>query len=147
MNETVFWDIINSSKEINQNDIVKQRICIENTLSKYSINEIREFNYISEILIKKAENNGLHDFLCNEFKDEYISTSVFDFFMGWLLLQGSALYYQTIKDPNFLIEVIEINFNNDFSVLKHEEAIHMGLNAYETKTGRNYYEDSQNGLF
>lgn len=61
--------------------------------------------------------------------------------MGWLILQGSALYNQTIKDPNFLKEVIEINFNNDFSTLECEDAIHIASSAYEIKTGRDYFED------
>lgn len=60
MNETIFWDIINSAKEINPNDIGKQTSYIENVLSKHSIKEIREFNYISETLITKAKNEGIH---------------------------------------------------------------------------------------
>lgn len=140
MNETDFWDIINSAKEINPYDIDKQRNYIENTLSKHSIKDILEFNYISETLITKAKKEGIHEFLCDVFKDE-ISNNRFDFFIGWLILQGSALYNQTIKDPNFLKEVIEINFNTDLSVLTCEDAIHMASSAYEIKTGRNYFED------
>ncbi len=140
MNETDFWDIINSAKEINQNDIDKQRESIENTLSKRSIKDIRKFNYISETLIEKAKIEGIHEFLCNVFK-EFISNNSFDFFIGWLILQGSALYNQTIKDPNFLKEVIETNFNNDLSVCTCEDAIHIASSAYEIKTGRNYFED------
>ena len=140
MDEANFWDIINSAKEINQNDINKQRDYIENDLSIYSIKEIREFNYISETLISKAKEAGIHEFLCEVFKDE-ISNNRFDFFMGWLILQGSALYNQTIKDPIFLKEVIEINFSGDFGVLSCEEAIYIASSAYEIKTGRNYFED------
>ena len=105
-----------------------------------SIKEIREFNYISETLISKAKEAGIHEFLCEVFKDE-ISNNRFDFFMGWLILQGSVLYNQTIKAPIFLKEVIEINFSGDFGVLSCEEAIHIASSAYEIKTGRNYFED------
>jgi hypothetical protein len=121
MNETAFWDIINSAREIYQSDIDKRREYIENALSKHSIKEIIKFNNISETLIARAKDNGIHEFLCNVFKDE-ISNNSFDFFVGWLILQGSALYKQTIKDPDFLKEVIGINFNDDFNVLSCEGA-------------------------
>lgn len=139
MNENDFWNIIDSAKGIYK-EIKKRRCNIENTLSKHSIKEIRDFNYISETLISKAKKKGIHEFLSDIFKDE-ISNNRFDFFMGWLILQGSTLYNQTIKDPNFLKEVIEINFNNDFSVLECEDALHIASSAYEIKTGRDYFED------
>ena len=140
MSEIDFWNIINSAKAFIPNDIDKQRDYIENILSKHAIKDIREFNNISETLISRARDKGIHEFLCDVFKDE-ISNNTFDFFMGWLILQGSALYNHTIKDPSFLKEVIEINFNTDLSILTCEGAIHMASSAYEIKTGRNYFED------
>lgn len=140
MNKADFWYIINSAKEANPHNVNKQRDYIEKTLSKYSIKSIREFNCITENLIKEAKEEGLREFLCLVFKDE-ISNNRFDFFMGWLILQGTVLYDQAIKDPNFLKEVIEINFNNDFTILSFEEGLHIASSAYEMKTGRNYFED------
>ncbi len=140
MNKIDFWYIINSAKEVNPHNINKQRADIEKALSKHSIKSIRKFNYIAESLIIEAKDEGLKEFLCVIFKDQ-ISNNRFDFFMGWLILQGDALYNQTIKDPKFLKEIIEINFNNDFTVLSFEEGLHIASSAYEIKTGRNYFED------
>ncbi|MFY9309551.1 MAG: DUF4240 domain-containing protein [Bacteroidia bacterium] len=140
MNEVKFWFIIDSAKKINNNNIVEQRESIENTLSDYPIEDIRHFNYLMEFFISGAKDAGINEFIDKFFNDE-ISNNGFDFFMGWLILQGSALYNQSIKDPFFLKEVIEINYNKDFDVLKCEEALHISSKAYEIKTGRNYFED------
>lgn len=141
-----FWKLIDSAIERNKDDINKQIIDIQNELSKYSIEDIREFNFISETLIDSAKDEKVFETFCRIFNEDIlfqgsISWSNFDSFIGWLIMQGSGIYNNALDDPNSIKDLIKIIFNCDLNKCTCEEAIFIASSAYEIKTGGNYFED------
>lgn len=141
-----FWKVIDSSIERNKDSLNAQVIDCGNELSKYSIEEIREFNYLSETLIEKAKDEKVFETFCKIFNNKIlfqgsISWSNYESFIGWLIMQGSGIYTYALEDPNSLKELIKIIYNNDINKCICEDAIFIASAAYEIKTGRNYFED------
>jgi len=146
MTQTEFWNLIDSSITENRIELEKQISLIVNQLSQFSIEDIREFNFLSETLIEKTKNEAVFKAISEVFKDEIIfegniSWSRFDSFAGWLILQGFEIYNQIILTPSSLKELVKTRYDNDLEKCSSEEAIFIACSAYELKTGRNYFED------
>jgi len=141
-----FWEIIDATvakDALNTNQQISE---IENELSKYSIADIREFNNLSEQLIEKSKNEKIFHVICSAFEDQIefeggTSWSRYEFFIGWLLMQGSEIFNLGLSAPYSLKDLILNIYNSDLSICTCEEAIFIASNAYEIKTGRNYFED------
>ena len=146
MDIIIFWEIVDSVVAKDSLNITQQISEIENELSKYSIADIREFNFLSEQLIEKAKDEKIFHAICSAFEDQIefdggTSWSRYEFFIGWLLMQGSEIFNLGLSAPNSLKDLIINIYNSDLSICTCEEAIFIACNAYEIKTGRNYFED------
>ena len=114
--------------------------------AKYSIEDIREFNHISELLIEKAKDEKIFNAISDAFKNQIefdggTSWNRYEFFIGWLLMQGSEIFNFGLSAPNSLKDLINNIYSNDLTKCSCEEAIFIASSAYEIKTGRDYFED------
>lgn len=140
-----FWKIIDNvivKDELTINQHVSE---IEIELSKYSIEDIKEFNHITEMLIEKAKDERIFKIIASAFKDQIIfeggiSWSKYEYFIGWLIMQGSIFFKFSISSPYSLKDLISNIYKNDLTNCICEDAIFMACNAYEIKTGKNYFE-------
>jgi len=149
MNIEEFWKIIDTSVVKNNLDIKEQINDIQIELSSYSIEDIKEFNYISEQMIEKAKSNNLLESISKLFEgkimfDGGISWSTYEFFIGWLMMQGSEIFHFAMKDSDSVNDLIQNIYNGDINKCLCEEAIFIASSAYELKTGRDYFEDFSN---
>lgn len=141
-----FWEIVDSVVARGELNVNQQILEIENKLSKYPIEDIRDFNNLSEQLIEKAKDEKIFKAISTAFKDQVefeggISWNRYEYFIGWLLMQGSEIYNLGLSAPNSLKDLIINIYNSDLSTCTCEEAVFIASNAYEIKTGRNYFED------
>jgi hypothetical protein len=141
-----FWRIVDASVSKDNLNLNQQISEIEFELAKYSIEDIREFNRISELLIEKAKDkkffNAISEAFSNQIEfDGGISRNRYEFFIGWLLMQGSEFFNFGLSEPNSIKDLINNIYYNDLIKCSCEEAIFIASSAYEIKTGRDYFED------
>jgi hypothetical protein len=140
-----FWKIIDDVI-VKQHLTLNQQISeIEIELSNYSIEEIKEFNYLIEQLMEKAKDEKVFSKIASAFKNQIIfegavSWSNYEFFIGWLIMQGSEFFNLGLTSPNSLKDLIDNIYNSDINKCICEEAIFIATKAYEIKTGKNYFE-------
>ncbi|SMQ64345.1 Protein of unknown function [Bacillus sp. OV166] len=84
--------------------IVPLQFYISFVLSKKSIDEIVDFEFIFESYMKESYQSHL-------WGAAYLimggcSDDSFDYFRGWLISQGQEVYEKTLKDPEFLANYI-----------------------------------------
>lgn len=141
-----FWKIVDATVSKDKLNLNQQISEIESELAKYSIEDIREFNHISELLIEKAKDEKIFNAISDAFKNQIefdggTSWNRYEFFIGWLLMQGSEIFNFGLSAPNSLKDLINNIYNNDLTICSCEEAIFIASSAYEIKTGRDYFED------
>ena len=141
-----FWKLVDDAGLKDKQNLNEQISKIEADLAKYSIEDIREFNHISELLIEKAKDERIFNAISDAFKNQIqfdvgTSWNRYEFFIGWLLMQGSEIFNLGLSAPNSLKDLINNIYNNDLNKCSCEEAIFIASSAYEIKTGRDYFED------
>jgi len=146
MNTKEFWSLIDTS--ISKNNLEQSEIIedIQRQLSSYSIKDIREFEFIFKRKTEKVKLSKVLEstsvlFNKEVFYKEGTSWSKYDFFIGWLIMQGSEFYNFALEDHISFNDLIQNVYNSDINKCLCEEALHIASSAYEFKTGRNYFED------
>lgn len=136
MNNDKFWELINDSKIKSENDTDIQIEILVSTIAKLSEDEIYDFDrmfnryyvdsYISELWAAAYIING------------GCSDDGFDYFRGWLILQGRKVYENALNDPQSLAEVIN---EDEAGEIEFEDILYVSSDAYKLKTGKDDFYD------
>lgn len=134
MNETIFWQLIEKSRQKSDGEIDEQIEILTQTLTKHSIKEIIEFYRIFWKFYVTSYTSDL-------WAAAYIivggcSDDGFDYFRSWLIAQGEKTFHQAIKNPEILVDVLK---DNDYP--ECEEMGYVAINAYEEKTEKDDFYD------
>jgi hypothetical protein len=73
------------------------------------------------------------------------SDDSFDYFRGWLMLQGRTAFEAALDDPHGPADVpaVRAAVAADWTDLRHEEALYIAAEAYESATFRDLPDDLQ----
>ncbi len=134
MNELVFWEIIEQSKE-GSRDFSQQIELLTNKLSHLEESKIIEFEYrFREALLKSAQYSIM---AAVKIINGYVSDDGFLYFRCRLIAEGKELFYKTIENPEVIAEsdIQELEFGG-------EEMLYVADQAFMKKFG----EDSEKEL-
>lgn len=127
-----FWQLIEETKVKSGGDIYEQVELLRNRLGKLSNAEILSFHAILRRLLNES-------FQARLWGAAYVinggcSDDGFDYFRGWLIAQGRAVFYRALEDPDSLVETAEAN-------VECEDIWYVAREAYEEKTGKDDFEE------
>ncbi len=71
------------------------------------------------------------------------SNDSFDYFRGWLMLQGRSVFETALAEPDGLADVpaVRAAAAADWTDLRHEQALSIAAEAYEIATGQDLPDD------
>lgn len=71
------------------------------------------------------------------------SDDMFDYFRGWLVLQGRTIFERVVSDPDSLADLLDIQTAAaEGTDVECEAALSIAWTAYETATGRQFPADA-----
>ncbi|MDX2216573.1 MAG: DUF4240 domain-containing protein [Oculatellaceae cyanobacterium bins.114] len=137
LTEDDFWQLIEASKTESGGDIYEQLETLKAQLCKLTNAEIVSFDTILHRLLNKS-------FEARLWGAAYIinggcSDDGFDYFRGWLIAQGQAIFEQALENPDSLADVVDIE-NQD---VQCEEIWYVAQEAYEEKTGKDDFGEKR----
>lgn len=136
MNEQIFWELIDQSKSEANGDPEVLRERLVSKLSKYSTEEILEFDRILDKYSAEAHTSEL-------WAAAYIinggcSDDGFDYFIGWLISQGREVYETALKNPESLADIIS---DEEAGEADFEDFLYIAYDAYTAHTGKEDFFD------
>lgn len=134
MNELIFWEIIEQSKEENR-DFSHQVELLIAKLSSLNESEIIEFEYrFRETLLESARYNIM---AAAKIINDYVSDDSFLYFRCRLIAEGKEFFYKAIENPEVITE-------NNIHELEYggEEMLYVSDHAFIKKFG----EDTEKKL-
>ena len=133
MDITQFWQLIQQTHVVSNNDTQKQAELLIKELVSLSSEEIIEFERLFDSLVAHADLYNLSDIA--DFIYGGLGDSGWWDFRAWLVGQGKEFYEQVIANPEILAELVGVDKRNDIVA---EELIYVGQKAYREKTGIDY---------
>lgn len=129
MDEKEFWKIIDYAFYSSEGDRRRQAQIISGKLSEYTPEEIIDF----ELIFRRKV------IIANDYKimaaEKIIEGSVTDdpylYFRCWLIGQGQMTFEQTLKNPDYLANIVEKGTETDF-----EDLLYVSTGAYKSRTGK-----------
>jgi len=135
MTKQEFWKIINDAVVKSSNvDSIKNKQIIEQ-LSTYSADEIIEFEKVFRQLIIEA--NDFKVMAANKIIDGWVGDDPYLYFRCWLIGQGEKVFNETLKNPDYLAEVVDKNIDASF-----EDLMYVSTIAFQQSTGKEEEDDS-----
>src|SRR5436190_9856993 len=125
MTRAEFWALIAAARSDAEGDADRQAEIVEEMLAKRRVKEIVDFDCIFRELMAESYRADL-------WGAAYIinggcSDDGFDYFRGWLILQGEPVFSEALRDPDSLAAV---PMSENFDV-ECEAILYAAGNAYE----------------
>jgi Protein of unknown function (DUF4240) len=132
MDETQFWSLIEAAHRGADGDGDAQLEEIRSKLETLSEAEILEWGRHFEDAFRRSYRADL-------WGAAYIvnggcSDDGFDYFRGWLIAQGRAVFERALKNPDSLADIVPADAEADFG-FELEEMLHIAREAFIAKTG------------
>ena len=129
MDNKEFWKIINYSlTKSQQNSSLQDKMIIEK-LATYSPEQIIDFEIILRQTINQADDFKV--MAVEKIIEGYVSDDPYLYFRCWLIGQGENTFNETIKNPEFLAEIVNKQTDTNF-----EGLLYVATEAYKQKTGK-----------
>lgn len=133
MEEEQFWALIQNSQN-NSNDQDAQASFLVTELKKLPHNEIIGFRLTIDKLLYDSYNSNL--WCAAYIINGGCSDDGFEYFRCWLISKGKEIFTQTLKNPDFLSEVVSTEIDD----YEFESLWYVALTAFEEVTGLNLYD-------
>ena len=127
MNEAEFWQLMEKTRDVSDNDGYQQIELLVDELATLSEQDILDFDRLFEEFMDRAYNRNL-----------MVAVAIFGYggddsfmdFCGWLIGQGKAIYERALEDPDSLADVVDEDTDT-----QPESLAYVAMHAYERKTG------------
>jgi len=134
MDKQEFWNIINHAVVQSSNvDAVKNKEIIAK-LATYSADEIIEFEKIFRTLVFEA--NDFKVMAANKIIDGWVGDDPYLYFRCWLIAQGERTFNETLKNPDYLADVVDKRTDASF-----EDLMYVSTIAFQQSTGKEEEDD------
>ncbi|MGG3564418.1 DUF4240 domain-containing protein [Neobacillus rhizosphaerae] len=136
MEKKAFWRLIEESKQFED-----QAGWLLDVLTHKEVGEIVEFEFHFQGIMNESYQSRL-------WAAAYIlmggcSDDAFDYFRGWLIAQGEAVYQKVTENPEYLAEYISEENLDEEGYPQNEDLLSVGLDAYTLKqTGDVEWDDA-----
>lgn len=125
-----FWLLIDNAVKISKGDDQKKEKYLISELTKLSLEEIKDFEIAFRKAIRDANDFGVMG--AQKIINGYVSDDSYLYFRCWLIGQGKNIYSETLKNPDYLVNVITKNH----AICEFEGLMYVATNAYEKVTGK-----------
>ena len=131
--EAWFWRLVESAKRGTDGDCEAQCAALQEKLALLPIPDILAFQRVMDDVQRDSYRADLWGaaFLINGGSDDG-----FEYFRGWLIMQGEGVYRAALQDPDSLTRIVP-----DTHDVECEDALYTASYAYEAKTGRDDFHD------
>lgn len=135
MDEVEFWNIVSYANSIGRGNSKLQELIITRILSGYQPDQIIEFELI--LRRKLIQANDFKILAADRIIDGPLTDDTYLYFRCWLIGLGEKTFTETMKDPDYLADVIEKRVEPDF-----EGLLYVSTTAYQNRTGKKTEDDS-----
>ena len=130
MDAATFWHMIESAKSESNGDCDQQAKLLEQWLAQLPPEEIQNFDQILSQFMDQSYNDDL--WVAATIINAGCTDDGFEYFRGWLIAQGEAIFYAALQDPDSLAEIVA----SDRDDYECEALLYVAMGAYETRTGQ-----------
>lgn len=127
MDQKEFWKVIDSSVVVAKGDQQLQAKTIVQLLSAYSPQEIIDFELVLRKTIIAADHFNV--LAAEQIMDGMINDGLYLSFRCWLISQGQKVYEETMKDPQYLVPLVNMQTHSEF-----KELLYVSTEAYQIRT-------------
>jgi len=131
MDEAKFWSLIEAAGK-SSDDPDEQLEMLVQRLTKRPTPEILEFDRILRDMVGRSYTNDL--WAACYILNGGCSDDSFDYFRGWLIMQGNEVFYNALRDAESLAD-LDLPTDEEF---EFESLFYAGVTAYEEKTGKEF---------
>lgn len=136
MNESEFWNLIQTSKRESHGDNARQLMLLEQALERSSAQEIYNF---CRLLREQMDRSYSWDLWAAAYIiNGGCSDDGFDYFRAWLIAQGREIFENAIKDPETLVDVAE-------SGVELEELLYVANKPFKAKADKEFPRNNSSG--
>ena len=124
-----FWALIDEAvKSSNGNNSLKEDY-LTTELEKLSLDEIKDFELAFRKCVIDADDFNV--MAAQKIIDGYVSDDTYLYFRCWLIGQGQTVYSETLKNPDYLANLV-----NEGDECDWEGIMYLATKAYSQKTGK-----------
>jgi Protein of unknown function (DUF4240) len=117
MDKQEFWKIINFSFEKAQHDKTLQEKIILEKLSNYTSDQTVEFEIIFRQLVIEADDFKV--MAAEKIIEGWVTDDPYLYFRCWLIGQGEKTFMETLKNPDYLADLVDKQTEPDFEQLMY----------------------------
>ncbi len=128
MNETKFWEIIETAAIRSDEDFDELISIIENDLLLLSKEEVIDFECILRKKIIEADHFNV--MMAQRIIDGHVNDDIYLNFRCWLITLGKDIFENAIKDPDYLSDYVNTDTFPDF-----EDLLYVAGNVFSKITG------------
>ncbi len=129
MDKQEFWEIIDYSfSKSQQNSSLQEKLIIEK-LATYSAEQIIDFEIILRQTINQADDFKV--VALEKIIEGWVTDDPYLYFRCWLIGQGEHTFNETLKNPDFLADIVDKKTETSF-----ESLLYVATEAYKIKTGK-----------
>ena len=139
MDKQEFWKIINYSFDKSNHDKSLQEKIIIEKLNTYTADQIVEFELIFRQLIIDADDFKV--IAAEKIIEGWVSDDSYLYFRCWLIGQGEKTFTETLKNPDFLADIVNKQTETNF-----EELMYVTTTAFEQKAGKKEDDDKDDSF-
>jgi hypothetical protein len=138
MTEAEFWEYIETARADAGSDSDRQMALLVERIAALPEAEIMEFERAFSARFNESYSWDLWG--AAVLINGGASDDGFDYFRGWLISKGGAVYENALKDPDSLADVLTADDVSEGGV-ETSGMLYVGMRAYEKRTGRELYDD------
>lgn len=131
MDRTTFWQLIETTGAESGGNTKLQEGLLCAALTHRGLDACLDFDRILGELMGESYDWGLWG--AAYIIHDGCSDDGFEYFRGWLIAQGEAIFTRAVQDPDSLAEIYDPD--EDENVYEFEELLYVGWSTYEALTG------------
>lgn len=132
MDTATFWHMIERAKAESNGDCDHQAQLLEQRLAQLLPEEIQGFDRILSQFMAQSYNDDI--WAAAYIINSGCSDDLFEYFRGWLIAQGEAIFYAALQDPDSLAAIVAPSEPpHDYEC---EALLYVAMGAYEASTSK-----------
>jgi hypothetical protein len=135
MDKNEFWKIIEYSLAKSNQDKSQQEKIIVEKLTTYKAEQIIEFEILFRQIVIGADDFKVMG--AEKIIEGYVSDDSYLYFRCWLIGKGKMIYTETLKNPDFLSEIVGEDEETNF-----EGLMYVATTAFKIKTQKKEEDES-----
>jgi hypothetical protein len=135
MDTSEFWKIIDSASHAAKGNLKTEEQTIVKLLENYTPGQIVEFEIVLRQILFEADHYNV--LAAAQIIDGTLTSGLYLSFRCWLISQGKKIFDETIKNPEYLADIVSRNTETEF-----KDLLYLSNEAYQDKTHKTKEDNS-----